>query len=52
MIGEHELYQLAEDPHETNNLYFKPGHETKISELTAKIADWQNRTDDRVVVFD
>jgi arylsulfatase A-like enzyme len=50
-IGEHELYHLAEDPHETNNLYFKPGHEVKISELTAKIAGWQSRTGDRTVIF-
>jgi arylsulfatase A-like enzyme len=50
-VGEHELYHLAEDPRESTNLYFKGGHDAKIAELKAKIADWQVCTGDQAAVL-
>jgi len=32
-----ELYNLREDPQETNNLAFNPGHEERLAELRAKL---------------
>jgi arylsulfatase A-like enzyme len=45
--GEHELYDLTNDPGETRNLAFKPEHQAKVSELTEKIRAWQIKTVDR-----
>ena len=44
-----ELYNLAEDPWEMNNLYFSPEHQKKVAEMTSDLAEWlithrRNRT--------
>jgi arylsulfatase A-like enzyme len=45
-LGEHELYQLDEDPYETHNLAGQPGMKTKMEELAGRIRRWQERTGD------
>lgn len=39
--GEHELYNLAEDPYETNNLADDPSQAHRIEALYGKILGWQ-----------
>ncbi len=43
-----QLFDLRSDPYECSNLYYKPGHEAKISHLTGKIKEWQERIGDNV----
>ena len=45
-MGEHELYNLNEDPFETTNLARSEQHQTLIRQLTARIHTWQSRTHD------
>ena len=47
-IGEHELYNLYEDPLETDNLARKKEMRTKMKDLACKIREWQKQTDDSV----
>jgi len=46
--GEHELYNLAEDPLETVNLARRSEAAAKLRELGGKIRRWQQRTADQV----
>ena len=46
--GEHELYDLGTDPHETENLAWSTEHTAKIYSLYQHIVDWQRRTRDPV----
>ncbi len=45
--GEHELYDIYEDPGETRNLASDPGYHKKLEDLRYQILDWQKRTGDR-----
>jgi len=47
-IGEHELFNLKEDPGETRNLYREKGHQKTIQRLSAYIKQWQRETADEV----
>ena len=44
--GQHELYDLNDDPGETANLAFRPEHAERCRDLTARIRDWQVATGD------
>jgi arylsulfatase A-like enzyme len=44
--GEHELYNLNEDPLETRSLAGDPGHASIMSELTERLRAWQVRSGD------
>lgn len=46
--GEHELYNLNDDPGEATNLYFLGGHEGVIESLRKKIVEWQRQTGDEL----
>ncbi|MCD6365351.1 MAG: sulfatase-like hydrolase/transferase [Planctomycetes bacterium] len=46
--GEHELYNLNEDPYETQNLASDPGHKPLMRELLGKLQSWQRKTADTV----
>jgi len=46
--GEHELYNLDEDPHEMENLAEKEQYQDLIEELYDEIIEWQLRTRDPV----
>ena len=50
MAGEHELYDLSQDPLEVENLAGRPASRPKMEELAAKIRAWQERTGDRLVL--
>ena len=39
--GDHELFNLNEDPGETRNLAFDPAHKERIRELSARIDAWE-----------
>jgi arylsulfatase A-like enzyme len=47
-LGEHELYHLAQDPHETENLASRAETQDIFADLLARIRDWQARTGDQV----
>ena len=44
--GQHELYDLNDDPGETANLAFRPEQAGRCRDLTARIRDWQLATGD------
>lgn len=46
--GEHELYNLDQDPLETTNLATDPRYRDLMKDLQEKIVDWQERTEDDV----
>ena len=46
--GEHELYDLSQDPFELHNLAFQPGQKTRLQSLAARIRRWQAQTKDTV----
>jgi arylsulfatase A-like enzyme len=48
--GEHELYDLADDPGELHNAFGDPGHTAIIRDLAARLQRWQQETDDPVVL--
>ena len=48
--GDHELYNLNEDPYEMKNLYFIGEYKDKIKELKGLILDWQKETGDNAVL--
>ncbi len=45
-LGEHELYNLHQDPGEMRNLIRDPGARTLIQDLYHRILAWQSRVDD------
>ncbi len=47
-MGEHELYNLRDDPWETENLAHRKDNADLMLELREKILDWQEKTGDRV----
>jgi arylsulfatase len=47
-LGEHELYNLKDDPLETRNLAAEPEYQPYMQELTARIRRWQVETGDTV----
>jgi arylsulfatase A-like enzyme len=47
-LGEHELYNLNEDPWETSNLAPRPEMHAQIEILVDRIRRWQERTGDQV----
>ncbi len=49
-LGEHELYNLHEDPHEMRNRYAKEKGGTRVRELADQIRDWQARVQDTVTL--
>jgi arylsulfatase A-like enzyme len=49
-LGEHELYNLKDDPLETRNLAAVPEHQPRIQDLTARIRRWQEKTGDEVAL--
>ncbi len=48
--GEHELYDLGNDPGETTNLFPDPSYRSTACMLRDKIVAWQQRTADDVVL--
>jgi len=48
--GECELYNLASDPLETENLFGRPENAAVISDLEARIRTWQEQTADTVAL--
>ena len=44
--GPGELYDLDGDPHEQENLFDRPEHQDRISDLAARLHRWQEETDD------
>ncbi|MFC1735659.1 sulfatase-like hydrolase/transferase [Candidatus Hydrogenedentota bacterium] len=47
-LGEHELYNLGEDPLETTNLAGKNEYRPLMQDLTGRIRKWQEKTGDEV----
>jgi arylsulfatase len=45
-LGEHELYDLVEDPYEMCNLAGQPEMKPRMEELAERIRSWQERTGD------
>lgn len=50
LLGEHELYNLNDDPWETRNLARDAQYKSLMRELAGRIARWQERTSDTVPV--
>jgi arylsulfatase A-like enzyme len=50
--GEHELYNLAADPGETENLFGREKHASTVDRLSGMIRRWQKRTGDDVKLAD
>ena len=46
--GEHELYDLSQDPYETHNLASHPDQQKRIQTLLERIQYWQEQTQDPV----
>ena len=47
-LGEHELYNLTEDPGETRNVVGDPGNRDLMQDLCRRIGTWQERVEDLV----
>ena len=47
-IGEHELFNLREDPLETHNCYCEKQYREVVQKLSDYIKQWQKETNDRV----
>jgi hypothetical protein len=47
-IGEDELYDLNEDPHERRNLVSDPAQADRVDDLRRRIENWQRRTGDTI----
>ena len=45
---EEELYDLAADPHELNNLANDSAHAETLGRLRKQLAEWQQKTEDHV----
>jgi arylsulfatase len=50
LLGEHELYNLNEDPFESRNLYKSEAGGALVRKLADEIRDWQDRTDDAITL--
>jgi arylsulfatase A-like enzyme len=50
--GLNELYNLADDPAETRNLYYRPAARATRDALQQKLSEWQESIDDPVLVLD
>jgi arylsulfatase A-like enzyme len=48
--GDHELYNLNDDPIEVKNLAFRPEMQPRLKELLARLRAWQRRVGDRVTL--
>lgn len=48
--GQGELYDLNADPHELENLYYRPEQRARIGELSERIRAWQAQTGDEVAL--
>ncbi len=46
--GEHELYDVNDDPLERTNLYHRADRQTEIAELRRRIVEWQAKTNDQM----
>jgi arylsulfatase A-like enzyme len=46
--GEHELYNLDDDPHEVENLIHDSAHDELVTDLTETLFEWQKRHRDPV----
>jgi arylsulfatase A-like enzyme len=42
-----ELYDLAKDPHEINNLAADPVYKSVLEDMRKRLADWEVKTDDK-----
>jgi arylsulfatase A-like enzyme len=49
-LGEHELYNLGDDPLETSNLAADPDMRSQMEALVTKIRRWQEETGDEVTL--
>ncbi len=49
-VDKHQLFNLADDPHEMKNLYYTSRHKDTIRRLTKKIHQWQTKVKDKVPV--
>ena len=47
-LGEEELYNLTQDPGETQNLAHTPQHRQKLDDLAHRIKRWQKQTGDPI----
>ena len=50
LLGQHELYNLNEDPLETRNLAPDPGKRPLMRDLRARMVEWQKATSDKVTL--
>ena len=48
-IAEHQLYDLAFDPHETNNVVDRAENANVLAELKQRIETWMRQTDDPIL---
>ncbi|MBN2310082.1 MAG: sulfatase-like hydrolase/transferase [Candidatus Hydrogenedentes bacterium] len=48
VLGHHGLYNLSEDPYETNNLYGQPRYSPRMEDLKERIRAWGVRVGDEV----
>ena len=51
-MGEHELYNLHDDPGETENLFGRGRHGSVAKRLLTRLQQWQERTGDSPVLSD
>ncbi|MFW5798342.1 MAG: hypothetical protein ACOCXX_01680, partial [Planctomycetota bacterium] len=49
-LGEHELYNLDQDPQELDNLFGTPGTTEVVRSLRDRLAAWQQRAGDDVAL--
>lgn len=47
-LGQHELFNLTDDPHELTNLHGQPGLEKLVEELRSRLRAWGRRIHDPV----
>ena len=52
VVGLHELYNLHDDPAEARNLAGDEAQQSRIADLTARLAAWQTRTGDSAPLGD
>ena len=48
LLGQHELYNLKNDPLELNNLFGVPEHAKRVADLRRLLAQWGEKTKDTV----
>ena len=51
-LGQHELYNLTDNPGETVNLARDPAQQARLRELAGRIRQWQQRTGDTAALTD